>query len=545
MKKSAAAILFLFICAPAFAQDKLIIDSLLRALSGVNDDSSRASIMSDLCFQYRLVKTDSALLFGKQALNLSRRIQYKIGEARTLSNLAFVMRDQGNLPVAMDYQFKALKYFQENQYHLEAGLSLVRLSSVYRDLQDYPKSLHYLRESFGEHIKANSRRGMAVTYMILGATYLDMNALDSALFFEQAAYKLMDSVHFVDLYPQVFWIMGGVYKKSGNRALALQYYRQSILAATGYRVRDNRSLAISSNSMAELFIEMNQSDSGIYYAKQSLTAAELISFRIGIIDAANLLSKIYEPIDLKQSYTYFKKWLPHEQYIFNRVKFNAIQSMTAEKEETERKAEAEKKAFVIQVRLYALISGLSIFLVIAVILYRNNRQKQKTNLFLQKTLANLKATQNLLIQSEKMASLGELTAGIAHEIQNPLNFVNNFSEVNRELLLELKDEMHKGNYEDANAIALDVIENEQKIALHGKRADAIVKGMLQHSRSTGNIKTMTDINKITDEYVRLAYHGLLAKDKSCQCYAEDDYDENGKYRNDSAGYWEGDSKSDI
>ena len=113
-----------------------------------------------------------------------------------------------------------------------------------------------------------------------------------------------------------------------------------------------------------------------------------------------------------------------------------------------------------------------------------------------------------------MASLGELTAGIAHEIQNPLNFVNNFSEVSNELLDEMKDELSKGNMEEAKAIADDVKQNLEKINHHGKRADAIVKGMLQHSRSSSGQKEPTDINALADEYLRLAYHGLRAKDKS-------------------------------
>ena len=138
--------------------------------------------------------------------------------------------------------------------------------------------------------------------------------------------------------------------------------------------------------------------------------------------------------------------------------------------------------------------------------------KQKDEL--QETLKELKATQAQLIQSEKMASLGELTAGIAHEIQNPLNFVNNFSEVNMELVDEMELELTKGDTQEAIAIASDIKQNLEKIRHHGKRADGIVKGMLQHSRASSDVKEPTDINNLADEYLRLAYHGLRAKDKS-------------------------------
>lgn len=143
---------------------------------------------------------------------------------------------------------------------------------------------------------------------------------------------------------------------------------------------------------------------------------------------------------------------------------------------------------------------------------------------LQHALDDLRATQTQLIQSEKMASLGELTAGIAHEIQNPLNFVNNFSEVNTELIEEMKAELQAGNQESAVEIANDIAANEQKINYHGKRADAIVKGMLQHSRSSDGVKEPTNINDLADEYLRLAYHGLRAKNKSFNATMNTDFD---------------------
>ena len=165
-------------------------------------------------------------------------------------------------------------------------------------------------------------------------------------------------------------------------------------------------------------------------------------------------------------------------------------------------------------RINALLFGLGFVLVVALILFRSFRQKHRANIALQQALTNLKTTKDQLVHAEKMASLGELTAGIAHEIQNPLNFVNNFAEVNLELIAEAEQEYEKRNHTEVKTILNDIRGNEQKISEHGKRADGIVKGMLQHSRSSKGQKEPTDINSLADEYLRLSYHGLRAKNKS-------------------------------
>ncbi len=144
---------------------------------------------------------------------------------------------------------------------------------------------------------------------------------------------------------------------------------------------------------------------------------------------------------------------------------------------------------------------------------------------LTRSLTDLREAQDQLVQREKMASLGELTAGVAHEIQNPLNFVNNFSEINRELISEMKNELSAGNTKEAISIANNLEDNEEKINHHGKRADAIVKNMLQHSRSSSSQKELTDINKLADEYLRLSYHGFRAKDKSFNAQTKTEFDQ--------------------
>ena len=176
-------------------------------------------------------------------------------------------------------------------------------------------------------------------------------------------------------------------------------------------------------------------------------------------------------------------------------------------------------------RQVGLLTGLGVILLVALLLYRNNRQQQQANRVLQETLTDLRSAQAQLIQSEKMASLGELTAGIAHEIQNPLNFVNNFAELNIELGDELKAAAEAGDKGEVMNLAIDIQANAEKINQHGKRAEGIVKSMLLHAQSGAGKKAETDLNALAGEYFRLAYNGMRSKDSSFQARMETDFDQ--------------------
>jgi signal transduction histidine kinase len=241
---------------------------------------------------------------------------------------------------------------------------------------------------------------------------------------------------------------------------------------------------------------------------------------------------LYEGSNEHEALRYYKIAAAINDSLFNAEKVKQLQNFEFVEQQRKQQEVESKHAYTAKIKLYSLIAVLIVFLLLAIILYRNNVIKQKANLLLKQqkeeiqfTLTELKAAQSQLIQREKLASLGELTAAIAHEIQNPLNFVNNFSELNNEMVEEIKQELHAGKIKEAFLVADDIRDNNLKINHHGKRADAIVKGMLQHSRASTGKKEPTDINALADEYLRLSYHGLRAKDKDFNATIETAFDE--------------------
>ncbi|MEI2757123.1 MAG: ATP-binding protein [Chitinophagaceae bacterium] len=286
---------------------------------------------------------------------------------------------------------------------------------------------------------------------------------------------------------------------------------------------------------ATIFLKQGHAKDGINILQNELKELQQLNFTKQTVKHLYLLADLYAADkNLAKAYKIQGKAIAIQEKIMQDE--NEARSLSFE---TEQKMNENEKAILlldaqnknnerIKYYLLGIVSLLGLLATGLAFFYSNkrktNRQLSLKNEKLALTLEQLKSTQAQLIQSEKMASLGELTAGIAHEIQNPLNFVNNFSDVNKELLEELKEEASKGNFNEVKTIADDVINNEEKINHHGKRADAIVKGMLQHSRTSTGQKELTDINALCDEYLRLSYHGLRAKDKSFNAKFETEFD---------------------
>jgi signal transduction histidine kinase len=256
-------------------------------------------------------------------------------------------------------------------------------------------------------------------------------------------------------------------------------------------------------------------------------------------DASQVLAEIYERLgDGNQAVRYFRMYKQYADSINNLETQRAAVTAQANRVFSQKELEFQRQSLQQRWIIFTAFAGLFSLGAIALIVNRNRRtlnraytdlqqkneviatQKSKAELMLQQ----LQSAQAKLVQTEKMASLGELTAGIAHEIQNPLNFVNNFSDVNQEMLDELQQALRNGDIKEASQLADEIRENEVKINTHGKRADNIVKSMLLHSRGNTGVKEATDLNKLVDEYVRLAYHGYRARQKEFTVKLEIDTD---------------------
>jgi len=518
-KKAIVIILLTTLCNWSVAQNKLT-DSLKQLLTITNVDTSRVLVLTNLGLQYRNTNPDSSVYFVEKGLALARQIKFKRGEAFALTTIGLALREKGELPKALELQFQALQIAEPNNYPIEAAFCLRRIGLIYMDLADYTTCLHYLNLALKKQEAIQYMRGIAIEYMNLAMTYEYMGQPDSALYFIQKADKGKNLIE--DLYPEVSRVYGNIYARKGNPQLALSYYNKGI--KDGMKLNDFRTVSFICSDAARMFQQMNQHDSSISFAKKGVHYGQMASYKKGILFSSTILSELYESINPSEALHYYKIATAAKDGLFGAGNIQTIQALITQEESRQKEIEIARTVYQNNLKQYGLLAGLVVFLIIASILYRNNRQKQKTNKILENTLSDLKSTQSQLIQSEKMASLGELTAGIAHEIQNPLNFVNNFSEVNTELIDELKVELAVGNKQLAEELVNDVKANSEKINHHGKRAGDIVKGMLQHSRSSSGVKEPTDINTLADEYLRLAYHGLRAKDKSFNATMKTDFD---------------------
>ncbi len=541
----------------------LMITGNRLLLQKTSEDTIRLKSYTVLGFAYStdpaFYNIDSSLHYFQMGMQLIEKLN-TTGIERSWSdfndwktilqfNYAVQLRSMGNYLKALEIRIAILR----NQESLKDTLAMIdalnQITSEYLQVKDIESALSYNRMAmqllndvhttdiqFLGHLKQQ-------THFQLATCYYHQNELDKGL--THANLASLETIKNYDYHTQAYisQLIGDIYLKRRMQDSANWFYRESIWQSRS--TQNLQALSLSFKGIALAFREKGQIDSALFYARHSLGVIRnnTTMFKSAgqyaesyIADLSPIIADLFRRKNqMDSAYHYLQLSVTLKDSINNSQKARDFQNFSfnesIRKQQQEQQIRDERQRASTRLKMYAFVAGILVLSSLALFQYRNNKQKQATNLLLNRqksdlenTLGTLQLTQKQLIQSEKMASLGELTAGIAHEIQNPLNFVNNFSEVSNELLDEMKDELAIGNKQQAIEIANDVKQNLEKVMHHGKRADAIVKGMLQHSRTSSSVKEPTDINALCDEYFRLAYHGLRAKDKTFNATMKTDFD---------------------
>jgi signal transduction histidine kinase len=534
-------------------------DSLRLVLKNATHDSVRLANIALLAKNFELNKRDSTLYYSSIGLSIAQKSKQPLYEAVFLFWQAGTAVQKGQYAVAFKTQMRIFKILQNADSEKNAYITANRSPRQYRlyalalahsnyarlmtETENKEKALYHAKESLRFATQSGDEFRIGSSLRVVANRYANLKMLDSAEVFALKSLSVYQKINMKKYLSLPLLGLASIYSQKKQYELAKKYFNLALQAAISQENNNKRDLLRTYTQLSSFFLTLKNKDSSLLYSKKAYIMATKPEFAdTEYINDGEIYQNLYESYllnkKLDSAYKYQGLALTTKNK-WNKIKLTnlaELQSLLLTEAERLRALEKEQIQTQSNIRTTLFLIGLTVLSVIGFILYRNNRQKQKANLVLQEqkdkvesTLSDLKATQSQLIQSEKMASLGELTAGIAHEIQNPLNFVNNFSEVSNELIEEIEEERGKNienrDEELVSEILSDIKQNLEKINHHGKRADAIVKGMLQHSRSSSATKEPTDINKLADEYLRLAYHGLRAKDKNFNATMKTEFDE--------------------